>query len=65
MTIKYEFVTGEEVYVEVYGRLEKIMSRFDYEFNTKCSRWRKNECVSFECLNKNTVNSGENSEIKY
>lgn len=29
MTIKYKFVTGEEVYIEVYGRLEKIVTKLD------------------------------------
>ena len=65
MTIKYKFVTGEEVYIEVYGRLEKIMSRLDHEFNIKYDRRTNNKFVSFENLNKNTIDGGENSEMKY
>lgn len=62
MTIKYKFVTGEEVYVEVYGRLEKVMNRLNHEFNTNYNGRTNNEFVSFECLDKNTAYNGENAK---
>ena len=63
MTIKYKFVTGEEVYVEVYGRLERAMTKLDYESSKRRSGRIKNECVSFESLNKNLTYNDVNPEI--
>ena len=57
MTIKYRFVTGEEVYVEVYGRLEKMMTKLGHSAETGYGGDGGNECLSLDCLSR-----GENFE---
>lgn len=50
MTIKYRFVTGEEVYVEVYGRFEKIMTKLDCASKSRNKNDAMKEFVSLNYL---------------
>ena len=46
MTIKYKFVTGEEVYVEVYGRLEKVMTKLAHAEKVENNEYEKKKAAS-------------------
>lgn len=57
MTIKYKFVTGEEVYVEVYGRIEKIMTKLNRNlYNNNHAETRR--CVSLDVVEQDKMMPG-------
>lgn len=59
MTIKYVFANGEEVYVEVYGRIEKIVSKINREYKSKYKKNLEREHVS---LNERMMDNNSNPE---
>ena len=59
MTIKYVFSNGEEVYIEVYGRFEKIMTKLNASCDLKYGLHLSKECVS---LNERMMDNNSNPE---
>ena len=62
MTIKYKFVTGEEVYVEVYGRFEKVMAKMELTSRLESNSDAMKHCMDFsEKIIGSNSNPGNNT----